>query len=199
MLSRSGPIPTGDYAYELKFDGFRAIVGRVDGFRVVSRRGWDMTKLLPELGDLPAGCVFDGELVAFDEGKPHFPLVCERLLYGSEGVALTYVIFDLLAIDDEAAHDLAYRDRRKRLEELDLGRGPWYVPDTFDDGEALFAAVCEHGLEGVVAKRRSQKYRPGQRQWVKIKNKAYWRYPEEQESLRRAIASACESETSTCA
>jgi hypothetical protein len=38
MLSRSGLIPRGDYAYELKFDGFRAIVGRHDGFRVLSRR-----------------------------------------------------------------------------------------------------------------------------------------------------------------
>lgn len=60
MLSRSGPIPTGDYACELKFDGFRAIVGRHDGFEVRSRRGCNMTDRLPELGDLPAGCVFDG-------------------------------------------------------------------------------------------------------------------------------------------
>ena len=56
MLSCSGPIPAGDYAYELKFDGFRAIVGRDDGFRVSSRRGWNMTDRLPELSDLPAGC-----------------------------------------------------------------------------------------------------------------------------------------------
>src|SRR4051794_36757712 len=96
MLSRSGPIPTGDYAYELKFDGFRAIVGRHDGFRVRSRRGWDMTHHLPELADLPIGCVFDGEIVAFEDGVPHFPFVCDRLLHGDRHVPLTYVIFDLL-------------------------------------------------------------------------------------------------------
>jgi ATP-dependent DNA ligase len=66
MLSRSGPIPTGDYAYELRWDGFRTIVARCDGFRVLSRQGWEMTALLPELGDLPAGWIFEGEIVAFE-------------------------------------------------------------------------------------------------------------------------------------
>jgi ATP-dependent DNA ligase len=73
MLTRSGSIPSGDYAFELKWDGFRAIVARHDGFRVFSRRGWKMTKLLPELVDLPAGYIFDGELVAFEEGTPALP------------------------------------------------------------------------------------------------------------------------------
>jgi ATP-dependent DNA ligase len=54
MLTRSGPIPKGEYAYGLKWDGFRAIVARHDAFRVLSRRGWEMTRVLPELGDLPA-------------------------------------------------------------------------------------------------------------------------------------------------
>jgi bifunctional non-homologous end joining protein LigD len=70
MLARSGLLPSGDYAFELKWDGFRAIVGRNGGFRVRSRRGWDMTGLVPELGDLPAQGVFDGELVAFADGRP---------------------------------------------------------------------------------------------------------------------------------
>jgi bifunctional non-homologous end joining protein LigD len=148
MLSRSGLIPRGDYAYELKFDGFRAIVGRHDGFRVLSRRGWDMTKLLPELGDLPAGCIFDGEVVAFADGGPHFPLVCDRLLHGDGRVPLTYVIFDLLAVDGESTTGRPYRERRVLLESLELGRGAWYLAGTFEDGEALFEAVCEHGLEG---------------------------------------------------
>lgn len=77
MLARSGALPDGDYGFELKRDGFRAIVGRNGGFRIRSRRGWDMTHLLPELGDLPASGIFDGELVAFADGRPHFPLVCD--------------------------------------------------------------------------------------------------------------------------
>jgi bifunctional non-homologous end joining protein LigD len=86
-----------------------------------------------------------------------------RLLHGDWRVPLTYVIFDLLALDGEPTTPRPYRERRELLESLNLGAGPWYVPDVFDDGEALFAAVCEHGLEGVVAKGRAQRYRPAER------------------------------------
>ena len=68
MLARSGSLPTRSrWAYEVKWDGFRAIFRAGDGYRVRSRRGWDMTVLVPELRALPAG-VYDGELVAFDDG-----------------------------------------------------------------------------------------------------------------------------------
>jgi ATP-dependent DNA ligase len=50
---------------------------------------------------------------------------------------------------------------------------------TFEDGEALFAAVCERGLEGVVAKRLRDPYRPGGCHWVKTKNRATARFAEE--------------------
>jgi bifunctional non-homologous end joining protein LigD len=43
----------------------------------------------------------------------------------------------------------------------------------FDDGAALFAAACESGLEGVIAKRRSAPHRPGERGWIKVKNRAH--------------------------
>jgi bifunctional non-homologous end joining protein LigD len=62
MLARSGQLPTsGDYAYEVKWDGFRAIIATDPGLRVLSRRGWEMTELVPELAGLPCG-VFDGKL-----------------------------------------------------------------------------------------------------------------------------------------
>jgi ATP-dependent DNA ligase len=56
----------------------------------------------------------------------------------------------------------------------------------FDDGEALWEAVCEHELEGVIAKRRSSRYAAGVRGWVKVKNRAYWRYDMERESAINA-------------
>ena len=59
----------------------------------------------------------------------------------------------------------------------------WQTPDTFDEGGALFEAVCAHELEGVVAKRRRGRYRSGARDWIKIKNRAYWRYEMERESV----------------
>lgn len=56
MLARSGPLPTGrGWLYEPKLDGFRCLVCTHGRFRTRSRRGWDMTNLLPELGQtLPA-------------------------------------------------------------------------------------------------------------------------------------------------
>lgn len=101
MLARSGRIPTrGDWAYEVKWDGFRAIVSTEGGLRVRRRRGWIMTDLVPELAGLPVRATLDGELVAFDsDGAPDFPLVCERMLMRRQGIAVTYVIFDLLRLD----------------------------------------------------------------------------------------------------
>lgn len=76
MLLRSGRLPTsGDYAFEPKWDGFRALVSRNGDLRVRSRRGWDMTGLVPELAGLPDGLAVDGELVAFGEdGLLSFPV-----------------------------------------------------------------------------------------------------------------------------
>ncbi len=70
MLSRPGPLPFGSgWSFELKWDGFRAIASTEDGLYVRSRRGWNMTTVLPELRGLPAGLVLDGELVAW-KGSP---------------------------------------------------------------------------------------------------------------------------------
>jgi hypothetical protein len=100
MLSRSGPLPSGSgWSFELKWDGFRAIVSTDDGLRVRSRRGWNMTQVLPELHGLPSGLVLDGELVAWKGGEPYFPLICRRVLNRDMSVPMTFVIFDLLRRD----------------------------------------------------------------------------------------------------
>jgi bifunctional non-homologous end joining protein LigD len=57
---------------------------------------------------------------------------------------------------------------------------PW-----FDDAEALWDVVVERGLEGLVAKRLPAPYRPGERDWIKVKNRDYWRYGLELEPLGR--------------
>ena len=69
-------------------------------------------------------------------------------------------------------------ERRALLEALDLEGPQVRLVATFEDGEALFAAVCERGLEGVFAKRDRDPYRPGERQWVKTKNRATARFAE---------------------
>ena len=61
------------------------------------------------------------------------------------------------------------------LEELAVERSCVRLSDVFDDGDTLFDAVVEHGVEGVVAKKRNGIYRPGYRGWTKVKNPSYWR------------------------
>jgi bifunctional non-homologous end joining protein LigD len=184
MLARSGPLPTrGSYAFEVKWDGFRAIVSTQDRLRVRSRRGWDMTEHVLFLSDLPVRAVLDGELVAFDEdGKPDFPLVCHRVLMKQRSIPLTFMAFDVLSLDGEDVTGLPYVERRHVLEGLGLNGPYWRTPDVFEDGQALWDAVCEHELEGVVAKRRTSRYGPGERGWIKTKNRSYWRYDMERES-----------------
>jgi bifunctional non-homologous end joining protein LigD len=142
------------------------------------RRGWDMTPLLPELAALPVDPLLDGELVALGEdGWPYFPLVCERLLHGHTRIPLIYVVFDLLELDGQPTKQLPYYRRRELLEGLGLDGRRWRTSPTFDDGEALLAVVREKELEGIVAKRLGSTYRAGERGWVKVKNRDYWRYP----------------------
>lgn len=99
---------------------------------------------------------------------------------------LTFVIFDVLELDDEPTMVLPYTDRRL-LERLELSGGPWAVAPTFANGETLFAGVGEQGLEGIVCKRLSQPYRTGERAWIKVKNRGYWRYAEEMSAVRRSL------------
>jgi len=103
MLVRSGRLPTGgNYAFEVKWDGFRAIVSTEGPLRVRSRRGWHMTPHLGFLARLPVDAILDGEIVALDrDGKSDFPLICECLLRHRYSIPLTYVVFDVLSVQGE--------------------------------------------------------------------------------------------------
>jgi ATP dependent DNA ligase domain len=155
----------------------RAIVSTAGPLRVRSRRRWDMTEHVGFLAELPVRAVLDGELVALDEdGKPDFPQLCECVLTRHRSTPLTFIPFDVLSVEGEPVVSRQYSERRRILEELRLNSPQWRTPDVFDDGEALWTAVVEHELEGLVAKRRSGRYVPGGRAWIKTKNQEYWRY-----------------------
>ena len=111
--------------------------------------------------------MLDGELVAWKGREQWFPNIGRRVLH----------------------HDFCHRsyaERRDLLVGLGLDGPGWATSETFEDGEALFTAVCEHGLEGVVAKKHSERYRPGERRWLKMKNPNYWRRESEIEGVRRS-------------
>jgi bifunctional non-homologous end joining protein LigD len=108
--------------------------------------------VLPELRALPPGLLLDGELVAWKDSEPYFPLVCRRVLNRDMSIPLTFVIFDLLWLKGVDLTSQPYSDRRRKLERVGLDGPAWTTSETFDDGRALYTAVCELGFEGVVAK-----------------------------------------------
>src|SRR5215217_7319176 len=192
MLALSGQIPRGPgWTFEPKLDGFRCLVCTHADYRARSRRGWDMSHLLSEFHrSLSESIQLDGELVALGEdGRPVFHRLSSRVLHGRPGIALTLFVFDVLAVEGLSMTMQPYSKRRALLEELELERQHVRLVATFEDGEALFAAVCQRGLEGVVAKRLRDPYRAGERGWVKTKNRATARFAEERNrSVRRRSA-----------
>lgn len=163
--------------FEVKWDGYRAIVGAEQGrIRARSRRGLDLLGPFPEVAtvEVPDGVVVDGEIVAFDEeGRPSFSLLQRRTGFGGAGtgakVGVNLVVFDLL-FHGESVVDVPYEERRGMLGQLELP-SPIIVPDpTPTHGIGLFEAVREKGLEGIVAKRLGSRYQPGRRSedWLKM-------------------------------
>jgi bifunctional non-homologous end joining protein LigD len=185
MLAVTGPLPAGDgWAYELKWDGVRALAVISGGRpRLFARSGAEITVAYPELAglaDVATEAVLDGEIVVLDRaGRPSFAALAERMHVRDRARAaqlaastpVTYMIFDLLALDSEDLTGLPYRRRREALERLAPAGAHWLVPPSFTDGRATFAAATEHALEGVVAKRLDSPYRPGARStdWIKVK------------------------------
>lgn len=127
MLARSETrVPTGDFAFEVKWDGFRAIPSTDGGWRMRSRRGWNMAPIVPELARDDVCGMFDGELIAIEDGAPSFPLLSRRMLHGVRTIPVAYAVFDVLALDGASTVHLPYSRRRELLESLELD-GFWFV------------------------------------------------------------------------
>jgi bifunctional non-homologous end joining protein LigD len=179
-MGSTGAVPDGDdWAFEIKWDGYRTIAHIDDGrVRLQSTAGHDVTDRWPEFSDLAdavnaSSAILDGELVVFDDdGRPRFELA-QRSGVGSDRQAVIQ-FFDVLQVDGSDTIDLPYLDRRRLLEQLVEPGDNWTVPSfRIGDGAALVAATAEQGLEGVIAKRIDSRYRPGTRtkDWRKIKHR----------------------------
>jgi ATP-dependent DNA ligase len=177
QLARSrASLPQGDgWAYEPKWDGFRAIAFvDDDDTHLQSRNGRDLTRYFPELV-LPSGrYVLDGEIVVRGaSGREDFDLLGQRIHPAKSRVAMlaeqtpaVFIAFDLLAREDDVLLELPYLERRAALEEL--------ISDPVELTPMVrTAAEAEHWLqeaEGVIAKEAAAVYRPGERVgMVKIK------------------------------
>jgi bifunctional non-homologous end joining protein LigD len=104
------------------------------------------------------------------------------MLHSHEDIPVMFIAFDVLHANGESTLRLPYRQRRVILESLGFHGDHWSTGSSDEDGEALWRAVCQLGFEGIVAKKRGGLYRPGRRDWIKVKNRHYWRYPIELES-----------------
>jgi bifunctional non-homologous end joining protein LigD len=113
VLARAGQLPGGrGWSFEPKLDGFRCLVCTHGGrYRARSRRGWDMTPLLPELAALPPDVQLDGEIVALDAaGRRDFHQLSARMLHGAAGVSIGYYAFDVLACEGGSVTQVATRE-----------------------------------------------------------------------------------------
>lgn len=182
-------IPSGDYVFEPKWDGFRTIVFR-DGDEVEfgSRNERPMTRYFPELvaaalAELPPRCVIDGEIVLpdFTAGRLDFEALQLRLHPAASRVRLLaeqtpahFVAFDLLALDDVDYTARPFTERRAVLETaLAAVRPPVHLtPATTDraTAEQWFTQFEGAGLDGLIAKPPDLEYQPDKRVMFKIKH-----------------------------
>jgi bifunctional non-homologous end joining protein LigD len=214
MLATKGSrVPTGDeWLHEVKWDGIRVLVDVRDRrARLTSRNENDVTVAYPELHGIADGplrghdAMLDGEVVALaDDGVPRFSAIADRMHVRNARRAeqlsavnpVTLIVFDLLRLDGRDLMSRPLTQRRAQLQSVGLQGDRWQVPPTHDDGQLLYDATAQQGLEGVVSKKRSSIYLPGRRtpDWVKLPHRptlSYvvggWRLETDSESRLGAV------------
>jgi bifunctional non-homologous end joining protein LigD len=179
--------PTGaGWMFEIKWDGVRAVAHVANGGVVLrSRKGEDITKQYPELGEIPKhlqaeSAVLDGEIIVPDEeGRPRFELIQPRIMArGEKAIArmaeqspARFVAFDLLYRDGRDLREQALRARKKELSDIVKPYELLQVSQDFGgSGKDLLQAAQAQGLEGIVAKRAESRYVSSRSDdWQKIK------------------------------
>jgi bifunctional non-homologous end joining protein LigD len=203
-LSRArGPFSHTDWLFEIKWDGFRSLLySDSEGVRLISRNR-NTFKSFPGLCEGLARdlrgrrCVLDGEIVCLDsEGKPQFR---DLLFQRSEPMFYAFdILWDEHALSDDEeemrrfrnGEDLRYLpliDRKLRLHAV-VPKGNerlLYCDHINTDGDGLFRLACEHDLEGIVAKRKSDPYLAEHPTWLKIRNREYSQWVGREELFER--------------
>ncbi|MBY5374603.1 ATP-dependent DNA ligase (plasmid) [Rhizobium leguminosarum] len=181
-MLKAKPPKGDDWVYEIKWDGYRLSVHiEPSGIRILTRGGHNWTDRFPAIKQaalwLPVGtAILDGEAVVLDEqGRSDFGLL--QSLGGRGGKKSSsdaiFMAFDLLYFDGHDLRNSELSMRRHLLEDLvpASGQGDIRLSEEIEaDGDQLLASACEHGLEGIIAKRRDAPYRSGRLgDWLKIK------------------------------
>jgi ATP-dependent DNA ligase len=190
MLAKpTDAIPTGEYVFEPKWDGFRSIVFRDgDEIEIGSRNERPMTRYFPELAaaiaaQLPERVVIDGEIVIPDgSGKRlDFEALLQRIHPAASRVEMLaattpahFIAFDLLALGDSDLTGQPFTERRAALERVLATTGPplHLTPATTDRDIASgwFRQFEGAGLDGLIAKPAGGIYEPDKRVMLKVKH-----------------------------
>jgi bifunctional non-homologous end joining protein LigD len=172
-----------DWIFERKLDGVRCLAFR-DGrrARLLSRNRQSLNGTYPEVVDALATLectrfVVDGEIVAFQGRRTSFARLQGRLgltdaqQARASDIPVFYYIFDLLHLDNKATTDLSLIWRKRLLRRgFDFNDPLRYTTHRVENGEAAFAAACQRGDEGVIAKLADAPYKGGRStNWLKFK------------------------------
>lgn len=187
MLATQGePFDSPEHLFEVKWNGVRALAAHEKGrCSIWGRDMADYSDRYPELevvGRLPLNTVVDGELVLLENGVPDFGAMLARhqlttpfkVKCASQQKPVTYVLFDLLYLEERSLLGESFRTRRVLLEGLLNGlRQPRLLlsEGVLGTGRAFFERVVREGHEGMMAKHLAGRYTPGRRSpaWRKIK------------------------------
>lgn len=181
------PFDNDDWIFELKLDGIRALVVKDgDKLEMWTRNAKSMANRFPTiaaaLGALHANSmILDGEIVALDEkGHSHFGLIQPRIhLSRAKDIAMAdqeipvhFYAFDVLHLNGYNLMKFPVIARKEVLKALIPDRAGWirYTDHVEGRGIDFFNAVSSHGLEGIVAKKKTSEYVPARsKYWIKIK------------------------------
>jgi bifunctional non-homologous end joining protein LigD len=171
-------LPAGDWVYEMKFDGYRALAFKAGKeVRLISRNQIDFGNDYPQLIDAlklltAKNVIIDGEIAALDpNGKTSFQLLQS---YGiRKNIPLVYYAFDLLNLEGTDLRSQPLTERRKLLAKV-LKKAPdniRFSEELRGTREELLQVARQFQLEGLIAKKPDSVYEPGRRSgaWVKVK------------------------------
>ncbi len=182
MLGITVPHPFDDakWRYEIKWDGYRCQIHWTDHLQIFSRSGHDLLSQFPDLADignfLDVPVILDGELIAWENGKPSYYALQKRT-----GTLHHVVVFDCLYADGQWLCQKPLATRLEWLNRCVSTSSKIVVADgIIQQGTALWQLVKDRSLEGVMAKHLDSPYLPGKRvsywkkflvmsrQWTKV-------------------------------
>lgn len=187
MLCQKGDesiLDSNAYIFEPKLDGTRCIAEVGKEVKLYNRREKNISRRYPfickELSKV-GNVILDGEIVCYNrEGKPDFYLLQKRehvesdliIEMRAKLIPATYVIFDILEMDEKPLIKKPIEERKEILNEIFSKSRHLEIIFFTENGKILWEEIRKRNLEGVIAKEKGSRYFPGERrkEWLKIKN-----------------------------